>query len=233
MDRHEVTREAFRAWVNSRNGAQANIPGAWADEQPAETTIPANHISHETARAYCKSFGGDTPTEVHWEYSARSGGQDIQYPWGNDEPTCELAILGLSECSLGRSHPVCSRPKGNTAQGLCDMSGNVWEWVRPVFPHVEGHDYPQYPGKPQETTIFDAPDRDVRHGFWEVGFRGEQDTSADRVDAIRGGGHWMTVPFYNRARARYFLGKGKTERNVGFRCMYPAERFPLDAMESG
>ena len=26
--------------------------------------------------------------------------------------------------------PVCSKPKGNTAQGLCDMSGNVMQWVQ-------------------------------------------------------------------------------------------------------
>lgn len=25
--------------------------------------------------------------------------------------------------------PVCSKPAGNTKQGLCDMAGNAWEWV--------------------------------------------------------------------------------------------------------
>ena len=24
---------------------------------------------------------------------------------------------------------VCSKPAGNSAQGVCDLSGNLWEWV--------------------------------------------------------------------------------------------------------
>jgi formylglycine-generating enzyme len=27
------------------------------------------------------------------------------------------------------TRPVCSRPKGNSPEGLCDMTGNVPEWV--------------------------------------------------------------------------------------------------------
>ena len=29
--------------------------------------------------------------------------------------------------------PVCSRPTGNTVQGLCDMSGNVQEFVQDTW----------------------------------------------------------------------------------------------------
>jgi formylglycine-generating enzyme required for sulfatase activity len=32
-------------------------------------------------------------------------------------------------CGRRASWPVCSKPKGDTAQGLCDMIGNVIEWV--------------------------------------------------------------------------------------------------------
>ena len=32
-------------------------------------------------------------------------------------------------CFTGTTAPVCSKPKGNTPQGLCDMAGNVAEWV--------------------------------------------------------------------------------------------------------
>lgn len=41
---------------------------------------------------------------------------------------------------------VCSRPLGNTAQGLCDMAGNAWEWVE-----YDWHD--SYIGAPSEDQL--------------------------------------------------------------------------------
>jgi len=65
--------------------------------------------------------------------AAKSGGQDSAYPWGNDSATCQRAIMddpaSGSGCGKGSTLPVCSKPAGNSVQGLCDMAGNVREWT--------------------------------------------------------------------------------------------------------
>ncbi len=92
---------------------------------------PVVCVDWTQATAYAKWVGGRLPTEAEWEYAARSGGRDQEYPWGNQKATCNHAIMadGGDGCGRDSTWPVCSKPAGNTAQGLCDMSGNVWEWV--------------------------------------------------------------------------------------------------------
>jgi formylglycine-generating enzyme required for sulfatase activity len=96
---------------------------------------PVNCISLRQATDYCVWAGGRLTSAVEWEYAARSGGQDNTYPWGNEPaPTCEYAIMidesaGGAGCGTNGPHPVCSRPMGNTVHGLCDMAGNVFEWL--------------------------------------------------------------------------------------------------------
>lgn len=89
---------------------------------------PVNCVDWDQAQTYAKFKGARLPSEAEFEYAATSGGRNQKYPWGNQKPTSELAVFNTDS-----TMPVCSRPKGNTAQGLCDMSGNVWQWTQDIY----------------------------------------------------------------------------------------------------
>jgi formylglycine-generating enzyme required for sulfatase activity len=94
---------------------------------------PLNCVDWKQASAFCTWAGGRLPTEAQWEYAARSRGKPNLYPWGADEPSCGKTVMhgrrkGCADSRQG-TLPACSRPRGATAQGLCDMAGNLREWV--------------------------------------------------------------------------------------------------------
>ena len=123
---------------------------------------PMTCLSWQRAREFCESEGGRLPTEAEFEYAARSGGQDKVYPWGNAPPTCTLASSNPAGCALAFGDAVCARPDGRTAQGLCDMAGNAWEWVEDVW--VSGYAGAPIDGSARTTG---GTDRVQRGGSYE------------------------------------------------------------------
>ena len=61
------------------------------------------------------------PTVEEWAYAAK-GGQDYTYVGSNEIDE----VAWYSENSNAKTHPVAQ--KKSNGYGLCDMSGNVWEW---------------------------------------------------------------------------------------------------------
>jgi formylglycine-generating enzyme required for sulfatase activity len=69
---------------------------------------------------------------------------------------------GGDGCGRNATWPVCSKPAGNTEQGLCDMAGNALEWVQ------DWH-YDSYEGAPNDGSAWESPAgfrRVVRGGSW-------------------------------------------------------------------
>jgi formylglycine-generating enzyme required for sulfatase activity len=165
--------------------------GNWND--PGYEDHPVNYVDWSQAVAFCQWVGGRLPSEAEWEYAARSGGQDIDYPWGDETATCDYAVMyGTTDygCDTGRTWAVCSKTAGNTDQGLCDMAGNVWEWVQDWY-------HSSYTGAPADGSAWEVPS-----GSGRVNRGGSFYDDADTLRAARRG---VNYPSFQYA-------------DLGFRC---------------
>jgi formylglycine-generating enzyme len=124
------------------------VKGAyWGSPEGEDSNIkdrmdhPVVHISWNDAMAYCNWTGKRLPTESEWEYAARGGLVQNEFPWGN-----ELMSNGEHQCNIWQG----LFPMSNTGQdgylgtapvksfhpnnyGLYNTSGNVWEWCSEWF----------------------------------------------------------------------------------------------------
>jgi len=133
-------------------------------------THPVNGVTWLDADTFCAYAGGRLPSEAEWEYAARSAGQDLVYPWGDELPSCNYCVMKEEDatmgCGEGHTWPVCAKPNGDTEQGLCDMTGNAYEWVADYY-------YNTYAGAPTDGSPWDEPpypeyaDRTIRGGSYQ------------------------------------------------------------------
>ena len=131
MMKAEVTVGQYRACVREGKCTKPDTGGYCNWDKDGRSRHPVNCIDWNQARSFCRWAGGRLPSEAEWEYVARSAGRAWKYPWGKESATCLRSVMnhGGWGCGMKRTWPVCSKTVGNTAQGLCDMAGNVWEWT--------------------------------------------------------------------------------------------------------
>ncbi len=158
MAKTEVTNGQYRACVE----AGACSPAGGDDARFNGDDRPVVYVDWNQASAFSRWVGGRLPSEAEWEYAARSGGREQEYPWGNETASCARAVI--SGCGNATA-PVCSKPAGNTAHGLCDMAGNAWEWVQDWY-------HGSYNGAPSDGSAWESPagsNRVDRGGAWYSG----------------------------------------------------------------
>jgi iron(II)-dependent oxidoreductase len=130
MTRSEVTVDQYAACVAANGCSEPDTGEGCNWLVPGRGRHPINCVDWHQARGFCTWSGGRLPWEVEWEFEASAGGTR-QYPWGDAEPTCDLAVMdevGYG-CEKQSTWPVCSKDKGRSRNGICDLAGNVWEWV--------------------------------------------------------------------------------------------------------
>jgi len=153
MGRYPVTNEAYAAYDPSHLEAVRK-------RQFSEPRQPVIEVSWYDAWVYACWRGGRLPTEAEWEYAAR-GPNGRRYPWGDDDPTPELANYNASE--IGCTTPVGNHPKGASWCGCEELAGNVWEWCADAW-------HEDYVSAPVDGSAWMSDDdqalRVVRGGSW-------------------------------------------------------------------
>jgi formylglycine-generating enzyme required for sulfatase activity len=82
---------------------------------PDRQRHPINCVDWDQASQFARFEGARLPTESEWEYAARSGGKNQNYPWGDEAPTCDKAVMygdPAAGCAKPSTLPVCSKPAG-------------------------------------------------------------------------------------------------------------------------
>jgi len=184
------------------------VDGAdWRHPEGPESSIegrmdhPVVHVSWDDAAAYCAWAGKRLPTEAEFEYAARGGLEDAEYPWGDEFnpkgefrantwqgvfPEADLDQDGFSGVAPAKSFP----PNG---YGLYDIAGNVWEWV------YDWYDPDYYAVSPTDNP------------------RGPKDGK----EKVQRGGSWLCSQNYcqgYRVASRMKTAPDSGLNNLGFRC---------------
>lgn len=241
MGKCEVTWAEYDLWNTDTNRPQSKVPDGIARPTPPYMDMtfnmgrdgyPAICMSHVAAREYCRWLSAKTgryhrlPTEAEWEHAARAG---TTTPWSCGDNEADLARHAwyAANAADGNQGDLLGTPtyhrvgaRQPNPWGLCDMHGNVAEWVADTY--LEDA-YQELRGAGVRRNPYFAPGRDdkdrpirfphvVRGGSWR-----------DDASALRSAARRSSDPIWNARdpqvpRSWWYLTEGQ---HVGFRVVRP------------
>ena len=146
------------------------------------------------------------PTEAEWEYAARGGRSQADYPWGGyylrNKKGCLLANFKPGRGNYpedGGFYTVRADAYWPNDFGLYNMAGNVAEWTSSLY--YEGAYNFQHDMNP-----------DIRYNAKET------DKPRDKRKVLRGGS-WKDVGYFLRTGTRAYEYQDTAKSYIGFRCV--------------
>jgi formylglycine-generating enzyme required for sulfatase activity len=160
MDAREVTNSEYDAYCRATGRGHPEFWGMdIVKSGPGYPDYPVIGVSQYEASLYAEWAGKRLPTEAEWEYAARGGLEEVDFPYGDkaDHARARFNDPGTEKGPV----PVGSYDPND--YGLYDMSGNVWvaDWFDASYYGESPDSDPKGPG----TGNFKV----LRGGGWHSG----------------------------------------------------------------
>lgn len=218
IDQHEVTNEAFVAFLNDRQAIDQfcidqeciDLGESQIEESDGSYAVNAELVRHPAAgvtwygaSAFCEWRGARLPTEAEWEKAATWNDKEATktlYPWGDVfdgrlvnfcDLNCDAPQANLEfDDGYAQAAPVASYPEGRSPAGIYDLAGNVWEWVADWY----------------------APD------FYSDAIFTNPAGPAEGADRVVKGGSWFDTGNFTSGAIRFPSPSDNADKTIGFRC---------------
>jgi len=132
IQQHEVTFAELDEFLESDKGKKLAKPHDGPTDKDKREKLPATGVAWQTAGSYCKSLGGNLPTEEQWELAAR-GKELRKFAWGDEGIDLHgtRVFVGKKASVL----PVMTSEQDKTPgdEPIYDLMGNAQEWTLDVY----------------------------------------------------------------------------------------------------